>query len=116
MLGFSNNDFSLLAGVDSAQKRIFEKTMKLRVRMPFRLGLPIVATTGGRSRDYAKKLRSFLAGNAPQSLLNSWKTKQIDFVLAFPQAPVERDLYMEIPKGIRIEGAEDGEEACTTTS
>jgi hypothetical protein len=37
-----------------------------------------------------------------QSLLNSWKTKQIDFVLAFPQAPVERDLYMQIPKGIRI--------------
>jgi hypothetical protein len=45
-----------------------------------------------------------------QSLLNNWKTKQIDFVLAFPQAPVERDLYMEIPKGIRIEGTEDGEE------
>jgi hypothetical protein len=50
--------------------------------------------------------RFFLA----QSLLNNWKTKQIDFVLAFPQAPVERDLYMEIPKGIRIEGAMDGEE------
>jgi hypothetical protein len=45
-----------------------------------------------------------------QSLLHNWKTKQIDFVLAFPQAPVERDLYMEIPKGIRVDGAEDGEE------
>jgi hypothetical protein len=31
-----------------------------------------------------------------QSLLNSWKMKQIDFVLAFPQALVERDLYMEV--------------------
>jgi hypothetical protein len=45
-----------------------------------------------------------------QSLLNNWTTKQIDFVLAFPQAPVERDLYMEIPKGIHVEGAKDGEE------
>jgi hypothetical protein len=45
-----------------------------------------------------------------QSLLNNWKTKQIDFVLAFPQAPVERDLYMEIPKGIHVEGAKEGEE------
>jgi hypothetical protein len=28
-----------------------------------------------------------------------WHTTQIDYVLAFPQAPVERDIYMEIPKG-----------------
>jgi hypothetical protein len=42
--------------------------------------------------------------------MNNWKTRQIDFVLAFPQAPVERDLYMEIPKGIRVEGTEKGEE------
>jgi hypothetical protein len=45
-----------------------------------------------------------------QALFRNWKTKQIDFVLAFPLAPVERDLYMEIPKGIRVDGAEDGEE------
>ena len=28
-----------------------------------------------------------------------WKTRQLDFVLAYPQAPVECDLYMEIPYG-----------------
>jgi hypothetical protein len=44
-----------------------------------------------------------------QSLLHNWKTKQIDFVLAFPQAPVDRDLYMEIQKSICIR-AKDGEE------
>jgi hypothetical protein len=33
-----------------------------------------------------------------QALINKWKTKQLDFVLAYPQAPVERELYMEIPK------------------
>ena len=29
---------------------------------------------------------------------HNWHTRQLDYVLAFPQAPVERELYMEIPK------------------
>jgi hypothetical protein len=41
-----------------------------------------------------------------QSLLQKWHTKQLDFVLAFPQAKVERDLYMEIPKGVQLQGAD----------
>jgi hypothetical protein len=35
--------------------------------------------------------------------LRQWKTKQMDFVLAFPQAPVETDLYMEIPTGFGMQ-------------
>jgi len=35
-------------------------------------------------------------------LRNNWKTKQLDFVLAFPQAPVEKVCYMKVPKGIQI--------------
>jgi hypothetical protein len=35
--------------------------------------------------------------------LHGWSTTQLDFVLAFPQAPVERVLYMSIPKGFEIE-------------
>ncbi len=31
-------------------------------------------------------------------------TRQIDFVLAFPQADVECDLYMELPRGLIFEG------------
>jgi Reverse transcriptase (RNA-dependent DNA polymerase) len=31
-------------------------------------------------------------------------TRQLDFVLAFPQAPVKMDLYMEIPRGFIIDG------------
>ena len=31
-----------------------------------------------------------------QTALHGWHTKQLDYVLAFPQAPVERDLYMKI--------------------
>ncbi len=41
------------------------------------------------------------------ALLNWWYTKQIDYVMAFPQAPVERDLYMDIPKGVKLDGIEN---------
>ena len=42
------------------------------------------------------------------ALSNNWHTRQLDYVLAFPQAPAERDLYMEIPKGFKIdEGKSD---------
>lgn len=33
----------------------------------------------------------------------NWYTVQIDYVLAFPQAPVEREIYMEVPKGFRVD-------------
>ena len=36
--------------------------------------------------------------------VHGWHTKQIDFVQAFAQAPVERTLYMKIPAGVEIEG------------
>jgi hypothetical protein len=36
------------------------------------------------------------------SLLNEWHTRQIDFVLAYPQAPIEFDMYMELPKGVEM--------------
>ena len=38
------------------------------------------------------------------TLLSDWKTRQLDFVLAFPQAPVECDLYMEVPMGYKMKG------------
>ena len=41
------------------------------------------------------------------NLQNKWKTRQIDYVLTFPQAPVERECYMEIPKGIRTKNKGD---------
>jgi hypothetical protein len=33
-------------------------------------------------------------------LKNKWKTKQLDYVLAFPQAPVDRECFMKMPLGI----------------
>jgi hypothetical protein len=39
------------------------------------------------------------------ALLNKKKTRQIDFVLAYPQADIECDLYMEIPRGFEFQGS-----------
>ena len=36
------------------------------------------------------------------AIINNWKTRQIDFVLAYPQADVECDMYMEIPRGFQL--------------
>jgi hypothetical protein len=38
------------------------------------------------------------------SLIFNWYTRQIDFVLTFPQADVECDLFMELPRGLIFEG------------
>ncbi|GFH44538.1 hypothetical protein CTEN210_01012 [Chaetoceros tenuissimus] len=38
------------------------------------------------------------------SILNKWHTRQVDFVLAFPQAPIEYELFMKLPAGIKIDG------------
>ena len=39
--------------------------------------------------------------------MNNWFTKQIDFVQAFPQAPLDKPQFMKLPKGITIEGVDD---------
>jgi hypothetical protein len=42
--------------------------------------------------------------------VHGWHTKQIDFVQAFAQAPVERTLYMKVPAGVKIEGGGDAKD------
>jgi len=37
------------------------------------------------------------------ALLKKWHTHQLDFILAYTQADIEVDLYMEVPKGFDIE-------------
>jgi len=33
-------------------------------------------------------------------IINGWAMRQVDFVMAYPQAPIEMDMYMELPPGI----------------
>ena len=37
------------------------------------------------------------------TLINNWHTLQLDYVLAYPQAPIDRDMYMHIPKGFEVQ-------------
>lgn len=39
------------------------------------------------------------------SLIRGWHRRQIDFILAYPQADVECDMYMEIPRGFEYQGS-----------
>ncbi|KAL7563769.1 hypothetical protein ACA910_020453 [Epithemia clementina (nom. ined.)] len=39
------------------------------------------------------------------SILLGWYSRQLDFVMAFPHAPVEVPLFMNIPKGYRLKDA-----------
>lgn len=41
--------------------------------------------------------------------LHKWHTQQLDYVLAFPQAPVDREIFMKVPKGFEAV-ADDGVE------
>jgi hypothetical protein len=43
------------------------------------------------------------------SIQHKWSTKQIDFMQAFPQVPISRTQYMEMPKGIIMEGYDSSE-------
>ena len=59
-------------------------------------------------RDFDQTYAPVASWNSIRTLLTmtalrGWKTKQIDYVLAFPQAPVERELYMGIPRGFTIQ-------------
>ena len=41
--------------------------------------------------------------------VHNWHTKQLDYVQAYAQAPIEKTLYMQIPRGIQIPGANKDE-------
>jgi hypothetical protein len=41
------------------------------------------------------------------TVVHGWHTKQIDYVQAFAQAPVEKTLYMKIPAGVELEKGEN---------
>ena len=43
------------------------------------------------------------------AIIERWKMVQVDFVLAYTQAPVETDMYMSVPKGFKIDGT-DGDD------
>jgi hypothetical protein len=42
------------------------------------------------------------------STIRGWSTRQIDFVMAYPQADISTNhVYIEIPKGFEFKGSRD---------
>ena len=39
------------------------------------------------------------------TIIENWHTGSIDFTLAFPQAELEHEIYMELPAGMQTAGA-----------
>jgi hypothetical protein len=68
-----------------------------------------------RGEHYNKTCSPVASWNSVRMLLtltavHGWHTKQIDFVQAFAQAPVEKTLYMSVPAGIELEDGSDPKE------
>ena len=62
-----------------------------------------------QGRDYNLTYAPVATWNAIRLLLSmvlifKWHTIQLDYVLAFPQAPIERELFMKIPAGVTLHG------------
>ena len=36
-----------------------------------------------------------------------WQIQQVDYVAAYTQAPIDRDMYMEFPRGFKVPGGVD---------
>ena len=36
-----------------------------------------------------------------------WQTQQVDYVAVYTQAPIDRDMYMEFPRGFKVPGGID---------
>ena len=41
------------------------------------------------------------------AIVHNWRTVQIDYVLAFPQAPIEKEMFMQMPKGLKLTNDEN---------
>ncbi len=35
-------------------------------------------------------------------IIFQWSLRQVDFIMAYPQAPIQMDIYMELPQGIKL--------------
>jgi hypothetical protein len=119
----NNGNFSLIKRVDVPEDKTIlravwqmkrKRDIKTRAVKKWKARLNIDGSKMKYGTHYDETYAPVARWNSIRLLLSmaaihGWHTTQIDYVLAFPQAPVERDLYMEVPKGFEVEGAEDRE-------
>jgi hypothetical protein len=70
--------------------------------------------TGKRNDTYTPALDwvtiRFFVSLAMVNKVNKWHARQLDFLLAYTQEDIERDLYRKIPTGILLSGKAMSEE------
>lgn len=84
-----------------------KRDIKTRQIKKYKARLNIDGSRMKHGTDYDQTYAPVASWNSIRTLLtmtalHDWHTKQLDFVLAFPQALVEREIYMTIPKGFEI--------------
>ena len=84
-----------------------KRDIKTRVIKKYKARLNIDGSRMQKGKHYDQTYAPVASWNSIRLLLtmtavHGWHTKQLDYVAAFPQAPVERELYMKIPKGIKV--------------
>jgi hypothetical protein len=84
-----------------------KRDIKTRQIKKYKARLNIDGSRMKHGKDYDQTYAPVASWNSIRTLLtmtalHDWHTKQLDFVLAFPQALVEREIYMTIPKGFKI--------------
>ena len=91
-----------------------KRHIKTRMIYKWKAQLNVDGSRMVHKRDYDQTYAPLASWNIIRLLLilvlvHIWHTIQLDYVLAFTQAPVDQNLYMKIPKGFEVEGAKRGE-------
>jgi hypothetical protein len=88
-----------------------KRDIKTRVVKKWKARLNIDGSKMEKGVHYSETYAPVASWNTIRLLLSlkavhNWHTRQLDYVLAFPQAPVEKELYLYIPKGFDMEGGD----------
>jgi Reverse transcriptase (RNA-dependent DNA polymerase) len=102
-------DQTILPAVWQMRRKRDAKTGSIK---KYKARLNIDGSRMKRGEHYDETYAPVASWNSVRMLLtmtvaHGWHTKQIDFVQAFAQAPVEKTLYMRIPAGMDLEDGSD---------
>ena len=97
-------DATILPAVWQLRRKRDIKTRKIK---KYKARLNIDGSRMQKGIHYDESYAPVASWNSIRMLLtltavHGWHTKQLDYVAAFPQAPVERELYMKIPAGVDV--------------
>ena len=99
------SDATLLPAVWQMKRKPCLKTRAVR---KYKARLNVDGLRQVQGRDYKKNYAPVASWPSIRLLLtlatvHNWKTTQLDYVLAFLQAPIEQPLYMKVSAGFNIE-------------